>query len=192
MRRLARNEDGYTMIAVIGAIALTSTLVGAGLKAANSDMRILRRDLDDKRALAAAQAGLADYSYHLNNDTAYWTRCTNVPAPHAVNLQGAPDPGNRRPVPGANDGSTYRIELIPATGQTACSTADPVGTMLETSGTNVGTFRIRSIGYSGNTKQAIVASYKQASFLDYVYFTQLETSDPVTYPTSWIPGDSPT
>lgn len=176
-----RRDDGYTMIAVVGAIALVTSLVGVALAATNSDLRVLRRDLDDKRALAAAQAGLADYSYHLNNDTGYWARCTSVATPHAVNLQGAPQPGNRRPVPGATDGSTYRIELIPATGQSACSSGDPVGSMLEQSGANIGTFRIRSTGFSGNTRQSIVATYKQASFLDYVYFTQLETSDPVSY-----------
>ncbi len=33
----------------------------------------------------------------------------------------------------------------------------------------------------GTEKQSIVATFKQATFLDYVYFTQLETSDPVTY-----------
>ena len=178
-----RSDDGYTMIAVVAAIALVTTLVGAALAATNRDLGLVRRDLDDKRALAAAQAGLADYSYHLNNDTGYWTRCTNVPAPHAVNQQNAPLPGNtRRVLPGSTtDLSSYRIELIPATGQTSCSTSDPVGSMLEQSGTNIGTFRIRSIGYSGKAEQAVVATYKQASFLDYVYFTQLETSDPVSY-----------
>jgi hypothetical protein len=180
-RRLASNEDGYTMIVAVTSIALVTGLVGAGLGATNKDLRLTARDLDDKRALMAAQAGLADYSFHLNQDTGYWTRCTNVPSPHAVNLQGAPNPGNRRAVPGATDGSTYRIELIPASGQSACNTSDPVTSMLEQTGTNIGTFRIRSIGYSGNSKQALVATYKQASFLDYIYFTQLETSDPVTY-----------
>lgn len=179
--RARRNEDGYTMIAVVGAIALITTLVGSALAASNLDLGMVRRDLDDKRALAAAQAGLADYSYHLNNDTGYWTRCTNVPTPHAVNQASAAQPGNRRAVPGSTDGSTYRIDLLPATGQSACSTTDPVGSMLEQSGTSTGTFRIRSTGYAGDTKQAVVATYKQASFLDFVYFTQLETSDPVTY-----------
>jgi hypothetical protein len=178
-----RRDDGYTMIAVVAATALVTTLVGVALAATNRDLNLTRRDLDDKRALAAAQAGLADYSYHLNNDTGYWTRCTNVPAPHAVNQQSASLPGNtRRVLPGsATDLSYYRIELIPASGQSACSTSDPVGSMLEQTGNSIGTFRIRSIGYSGNTKQAVVATYKQASFLDYVYFTQLETSDPVSY-----------
>ena len=179
LERLARNEDGYTMIAVIGSIALVTVLVGGALAATNQDLNLVRRDLDDKKALAAAQAGIADYSFHLNNDTGYWTRCTNVPAPHAVNQQGSQ--ANRRAVPGATDGSSYAIELLPATGRTSCSTADPAGSMLEASGPATGTFRIRATGYAGNTKQSIVAQYKQASFLDYIYFTQLETSDPVTY-----------
>lgn len=178
-RRLRREQDGYTMIAVVGAIALVTSLVGAALAATNSDLRMVKRDLDDKRALAAAQAGLADYGFHLNNDTGYWTRCTNVPSPHAVNQQGST--ANRRPVPGAGDGSEYAIELIPASGQSSCSTADPVGSMLEQSGQATGTFRIRSTGYSANAKQSVVATYRQASFLDYIYFTQLETSDPVAY-----------
>jgi Tfp pilus assembly protein PilX len=185
--RIARSEDGYTMIMVVTAIALITMLVSVALAATNADLGLVKRDLDDKRAYAAAQAGIADYSYHLNNDTGYWARCTNVPAPHAVNqarTSPGAEPASRRPVPGATDGSQYAIELLPASQNgpgTQCSTSDPVGTMLESNGINRGTFRVRSTGYSGNTKQSIVASFKQASFLDYIYFSQLETSDPVTY-----------
>ena len=80
---------------------------------------------------------------------------------------------------------TYAIELLRAStspGSANCSTSDPAGTMLEgaTSGAP-GTFRIRSTGYAGDSKQSIVATLKRRSFLDYIYFTQLETSDPVTY-----------
>ena len=53
--------------------------------------------------------------------------------------------------------------------------------MIEQSGPSTGTFRIRSTGYAGEESQSIVATFKRASFLDYLYFTQLETSDPVTY-----------
>jgi hypothetical protein len=177
--RLAREEQGYTMIAILGAIVLITVLVGAALAATNADVHQVQNDLYHKRAYAAAQSGIADYSYHLNNDSGYWTRCTNVPTPNAVNLAGSTT--NRRTVPGSTDGSQYSIELLPATGKTACSTSDPVGSMLESSGPPIGTFRIRSTGYSGGAKASIVATYKQATFLDYVYFTQLETSDPVTY-----------
>jgi len=178
VRARAAADEGYTMIAVVGAIALVTLLVGAAVAATQSDLGLVRRDLDDKRAYAAAQAGIADYSFHLNNDNGYWARCTTVPSPHAVNQQSST--ANRRTVPGTTD-ATYAIQLLPRTGQSACSTSNPVGTMLEQSGANTGSFRIRSTGYARNTTASIVATFKRASLLDFVYFTQLETSDPVTY-----------
>jgi Tfp pilus assembly protein PilX len=183
--RLARGEDGYTMIAVVGAIALVTLLVGAALAATNADLGLVRRDISDKRAYAAAQAGIADYSFHLNNDNYYWSRCTNVPVPtgeptHAVNLEGSTT--NRRKVPGVTDAS-YSIELLHASNTTnQCnSSSPPLYNMLEQSGSNTGSFRIRVTGYVGSNKQAVVVTYKRASLLDFLYFTQLETSDPVTY-----------
>jgi hypothetical protein len=184
-RRL-REEDGLSMLAVIGAIGLTTILVSVAVAAANHDQTFVRHDINQKRAYLAAQSGIADYTYHLNNDSGYWARCTNVPTPNAVNQQGSQT--NWRLVDQAQPtGPRYAIELIPATGKSACDSNDPTGSMLEANSTNAGTFRIRSTGYSGpigaagTVKQSIVATYKQATFLDYVYFTQLETSDPVTY-----------
>ncbi len=183
---LAREEGGFTMIAVVTSVALVSILVGVSIAATNSDQGLIQRDISQKRAYAAAQAGIADYTYHLNNDSGYWTRCTGVPTPNAVNQQGAIS--RYRPVdPTVPTGPQYALELIPATGQSACDSNNPTVSMLESTGPNIGTFRIRSTGYSGTPgaagteKQSIVATYKQATFLDYVYFTQLETSDPVTY-----------
>jgi type II secretory pathway pseudopilin PulG len=171
-------EGGYTMIAVIGAITLVSMLAAATLAATKGDINQVQRDIDHRRAHAAAQAGIADYSFHLNNDNSYWSRCTNVPSPNAVNLLNST--ANSRSVPGPS-GEKYAIELLPATGKANCDPAKPVETMLESSGTNTGSFRIRSTGFAGNAKASIVATYKRASLLDYIYFTQYETSDPVTY-----------
>ncbi len=183
MRMRLRNrlgeEDGYTMIAVIAAISLVSMLAAAALTAASGDLHLTQRDVDYRRSFAAAEAGIASYSFHLNNDNSYWARCTEVPEPNAVNQQGA-SPLKKRTVPGSTDAS-YAIELLPATGQSACNPAKPVESMLEKSGPNTGSFRIRSRGYAGNAKVSLIATYKRASFLDYVYFTQLETLDPVTY-----------
>jgi hypothetical protein len=176
--RLANREEGYTIVAVVGSIAVVTLLAGAALAATNADLGLVSRDLDEKRALAAAQAGVGDYQYHLNNDNAYWARCTTVPSPHAVNQVGST--ANRRPVPGESD-AQYAIELLPRTGQSGCSVTNPVGTMLEQSGPNTGTFRIRSTGYVADTSRSVVATFKRASFLDYIYFTQYETSDPVVY-----------
>ena len=157
---------------------VVSLLVLATVTAVSGDVHLSRGDLDRKQAYEAAQAGINDYSFHLNADNNYWTRCTAVPNPNAVNQQGSTT--RRRPVPG-NTGATYAIELVPATGHSSCDTSDAVGSMIESSGTMAGSFRIRSTGYSGNAKVSLVATYKRASFLDYMYFTQLETSDPVVY-----------
>ena len=186
LRARLREDGGYAMIAVIGAISLVSMLAAATLAATNGDLNLVQRDVDYKRAHAAAEAGLADYSFHLNNDNSYWARCTNVPSPAnnptAVNQVGST--ANRRFVPESD--VEYAIELLPATGHKECETSQPVESMLEQSGPNTGSFRIRSTGYAGEAKVSIVATYKRASLLDYVYFTQYETSDPVTYDSNTI------
>jgi hypothetical protein len=65
---------------------------------------------------------------------------------------------------------------------------NPGPSMLEPKGLLKGTFRIRATGFSGNASASIVATFKPATFLDYVYFTQRETLDPVTY---GFPNPSP-
>lgn len=180
-------EGGYTMIAVIGAISLVSMLAAATLAATNGDVNLVQRDVDYRRANAAAEAGLANYSFHLNSDNSYWARCTTVPEPSAVNQQGE-SPLKKRNVPGATDAS-YAIELLPSStyAEAKCNPAKPLESMLEQGGTNTGSFRVRSTGFAGGAKVSMVATYKRASFLDYIYFTQYETSDPITYGNvSWL------
>src|SRR4029077_14488130 len=101
----------------------------------------------------------------------------------AVNQQGSTT--NRKQVPGSITAS-YAIELIPATGHATCDStnvATATASMLQSLEPLKGTFRIRSTGFAGETQVPITATFKPASFLDYVYFTQLETSDPLTYGT---------
>ena len=177
LKRIQTQEDGFTLALVMIASLFISLTIFATVSAVKGDVRLTDRDLDRKQAYEAAEAGIADYQYHLNSDTNYWTKCVPSPA-NAVNQLGSTS--NRKTVPGSS-GATYSIELVPATGKSSCSTTDPSGSMIEQSATSVGTFRIRSTGYSGPVQQRIVATFKRSSFLDYVYFTQLETSDPVTY-----------
>jgi hypothetical protein len=172
------SEKGFTMATTVVGMFLATLFALAAVTAAESDLHLTRNDLDHKQAYEAARAGVEDYAFHLNKDNSYWTHCTAVPTPNAVNQQGSTT--RRRSVPGSSE-ETYAIELIPATGQSTCSTVKPVESMIETSGQMAGSFRIRSTGFAGNSKVAIVATFKRASFLDYMYFTQLETSDPVTY-----------
>jgi Tfp pilus assembly protein PilE len=176
-----RNEDGFTMIVTMIGLSLIAVLVLVGVTAVNGDSHLSARGYGKNRAYEAAKAGIDEYAYHLHINNGYWAECTKVPTPNAVNQINST--ANRRAVPGET-GASYAIELIPATGQTTCDPTNIVTatkSMLESLGTSKGTFRIRSTGYSGNDKVSIMATFKPASFLDYVYFTQLETSDPVTY-----------
>jgi type II secretory pathway pseudopilin PulG len=181
MRRFKDNESGFTMLMTVMAMTLVAAVSAVAVAAVSGDISSSARDLDHRRAFEAAKAGINDYVFHLHEDSTYWAKCTSVPEPSAVNPQGST--AKRRPVPG-NTGGSYAIEMLPSTTQgqyTQCSTLNPGPSMLESSGILKGTFRIRSTGYSGASKVAIVATFKPATFLDYVYFTQRETSDPVTY-----------
>jgi uncharacterized membrane protein len=181
MSRLRQQEDGFTMIATIIGISIITALALVAVTAARSDLPLTARDIGSKKAYEAAKAGIEDYAAHLYSDSLYWTRCAEVPSPNAVNLQGSV--AKKRSVPG-DPNTTYAIELLPATSQSTysqCSTANPGGSMLQTSGPAAGSFRIRSTGFSGTASVALIANFKRPSFLDYVYFTQLETLDPIAY-----------
>ena len=144
LRLLRRSEDGYTLIAAVGAVALLSVLSAAALAATQTDLNLTQRDLDRKKAFAAAQAGIADFSYHLNNDNSYWAKCTKVPAPSAMNDVGST--ATRRTLSG---GGEYAIESLPAAGFTKCNPENSES-MIEKADGVAGTFRIRSTGFVGD------------------------------------------
>jgi Tfp pilus assembly protein PilX len=176
--RRARREDGFIMIVTLGVLLVTSLLVAAALDAAQGDLNLTRNDLDQKDAYYAAQAAIADYQFHLNQDVNYWTYCTTVPQPTAVNQIGST--ANRRMVAGSTTES-YAIELLPANGFSSCDPNNPINTMIEHTGSAAGTFRIRATGYSRNVQRSIVATFRRSSFLDFLYYTDYETLAPTAY-----------
>jgi hypothetical protein len=178
-RRLARlhdDERGFAMLPVIVALIVSSLLVLAAVAAATGDLPLSRKSQDRKLALSAAEAGLNYYQYHLNIDPDYWTKCDQVPDPNPgdaadnspVSLAGA-NPRRWRTVPGTS--SSYAIEMIPAPGRT-CQVGD------QTSMLDGGTFKIRVTGRVGSMYRTLVASFRRAGFLDFVYLTNYETLDP--------------
>jgi type II secretory pathway pseudopilin PulG len=182
------DESGFTMIMTVIGVTLVALIAAVAVVAANGDSKQTARSANRQQAYEAALAGIHEYAFHLHADQEYWAKCTRASTeeaaggtPIALNEMGSTI--NRRPVPGAG-GSTYALELIPAEGHTKC---DPTSreaaqaSMLETKGAARGTFRVRSNGYYGGTEVKVMATFKPKSFLEYVYFTQLETSDPVTY-----------
>jgi hypothetical protein len=181
LTRRLREEGGYTMIAVMAALMAVMGLSVAAFAAADGDQSGARHDQDYKRAYSAAEAGLAAYKGRLANDGEFWTRCNAEPWVNQPWTTG-PDNRVRRNVPGvpANDAS-YAVELLPAPGYTTCDPNNSASMM----DTSTGTFNIRSTGFithgSKEIKRTIVATFRRRGFLDFLYFTDLETSNPVTY-----------
>jgi Tfp pilus assembly protein PilX len=176
-----RQEAGYTLVLVMGLLLLSSLFALAAWSAGNNDIPIAQHDVDAKRAYGAAEAGIDYYLFHLNQDNGYWSNCTNVPAPgagqpspinQAWNGQGQ-DPRVWRSLP--NSSAKYTIELVPQNGFTQCSLAQPAASMIDA---NSQTLQIRATGRSNAVKRTIVATVRPAGFLDYLYFTDLETLDP--------------
>jgi hypothetical protein len=187
-----RGERGFSMITVSAALLLVMMTSAVALDAATGDLGISRDDKETKEAYAAAEAGIHDYLYHLNSDNAYWAKCTSVPMPNAVNQRwdgtGADTRTRWRSVPQpAGDPRTakieYAIELLPANGESACDTNDAAGSMLDSTS---GTFRIRSTGRVKRPdgtyeKRSIIGQFRRRGFLDFLYYTDFETSDPAWY-----------
>lgn len=178
MRRILTDERGFLMIAMMGLMLVVSIAISAALLAPGNDVRLVGNDLNQKQAYDAAQAGINNYVFHLNADANYWTYCAPRVNPAARNQNGSV--ANWQFVPGSTV-ERYADELIPATGQSSCSLADPVTSMIESSPPAAGTFRIRSTGFAGKAQQSIVATFRRKSFVDYVYYTKFETLDPSAY-----------
>jgi hypothetical protein len=185
MSLIHRCQQGFTTVTLMGVLMTGGLLVAASFAAVDPDIGLTKKDEDSKQAYAAAEAGLAYYANRLGQDTNYYVKCTNVPPPEGpgtspVNQEWngtspATDPRTFRAIPGYK--AEYAIELLPAPGYTSCVENDQES-MIDP---DTGTFRIRSTGVSGDTKRSIIATMRRKGFIDFLYFTDYETSDPATY-----------
>jgi len=193
LRRLRREERGITLLLTLFVLTVTTFAVAGTYVAVVGDSQLSRNDLDQQRAYSAAQAGIAAYTYQLNQDANYWEQCNSLPSNAASGGQSA--------VPNSTDGgSTEYYSVTPLVASTSTSsTCDPtnaLATMIEgpslasgAANPAGGTFRISSTGTSNNVSRTIVAQYKRQSFLNFVYYTDYETLDPVTL---YNPNSNPT
>jgi Tfp pilus assembly protein PilX len=206
-RRLARHlgrEDGITMIILLGVMTVTALLVVAAFTSANGEIHLASTDTTQKKAYYAAEAGIEDYEYHLTQDGNYLDYCTS-PTPanpalngyyqkstttpmtraelehHSVEVPPVERPG-QEPIPSEEK---YAIQLIPAAsgekkGLYECEPNHLVETMVEEEqNAATGTFRIKSTGFAGKQEASIVATFRNANFVSYVWYTDYEVADPV-------------
>ena len=184
VRSRRAGEAGFTLVVVLGALLVSALLSVAAFAAVNNDMRESGKDIGRKQALAAAEAGVNDYLFHLNQDNGYWAKCTAVATPNAVNdaWNGTlPDPRTWRSVPGSS--AAYTIELLPVAPYTKCTPGDTVAaSMIDRSSRSL---RIRVTGRVPTAKgmdyRSLIGAVKRDGFLDFLYFTDYETSDAVWY-----------
>ena len=181
-------QDGYTMAAVMMVLLATSIMASATFAAVGGDIPFTRESQDRKQAYAAAEAGVEYYLYQLTRDNDYWKTCDTAPGPNGepnpVNQPNPPNDERRwRELTGAPD-SKFSIELLPANDEPKCevsTAAQPTRadqTMIDKSS---GTFRIRSTGTSRGVRRSIVTTFRRNSFLDFIYFTDYEALDPLTF-----------
>ena len=158
MRRLMmmRNEKGMAMSTVIIVGFILMSMTGATMRYAVAEMDISRHDQDWNAALAAAEAGIDDYIFRVNNDNGYWALGNGDTANPAMT--------SWKTIPGsANEGRfTYTVDT------------SHIG--LD------GSIDITSSGRVDDAVRTVQASVRPRHFLDFLYFTDYETIDPIVYP----------
>jgi hypothetical protein len=150
------------MVLALAVLVITMLLTAALFTAVQGDAPLTRNDLNGKRAYSAAQAGVQQYLYLLNSNSAnsaWWETCSN-------------DTLAKTAVPGTTTASQYSYTPVLVSG--ACTTSNAVATLIDPT---TGSLRMRFTGYSGNATKTIVASVRTLSPLSFLWYTVHETQD---------------
>lgn len=170
------------MLVVLAALTIGTLLSIWALDAATGDLAGAKGSQDRKEAYAAAESGLDYYRFRVAQDNDVWKKCDQVdpvgaspksPINQMWDGTGV-DPRVWKNVTGS--AAQYTVELLPANGASQCDVNNPEGTMLDSSS---GTFRIRATGRFGNVTRSIIGTFRRKSFLDFLYYTDYETMDPI-------------
>jgi Tfp pilus assembly protein PilX len=177
-------ERGFALVTVVAIMAVVMLLSIAAFATVNGDVLGSGEDVTYKQAEDAAEVGVADFSAQLAADSSSWTKCT-AGGP-ALN-----DPWTGRTPPSTTKWTTvpgttnrYAIELLPARGSSyaKCST-DPTKVQASMIDSASGGIRVRvtgqATGAKGTEQRSVIATFRRTSFLDYLYFTDYESADPV-------------
>jgi hypothetical protein len=195
MRHLTRRvrlgcQRGFTTVTLLGVLFVGGIVVTAAFAAVDPNIQLSREDQDYKQSYAAAEGGLQWYLSRLSQDRNFYVNCTNVsvspgvPAPVNQRWDGSGlDPRRWRNLPG--DASSYTVELIPAGSAGAC-----VPQQQETMVDSSGQLHLRVTGRSRDEYRTVLATLKRRSFLNFIYFTDFETMDPVATSDPDAAGDA--
>ena len=151
--RHRNGQDGVAMITVMMIVVVLSLLMVATLNYASQGEPPSRRGQDWNAALAAAQAGVDDYLYRLQQDQDYIQySATNPPTPANVAFTGWHN------IPGPANAGQFHYSATNLASQ--------------------GIIQVVSTGRVRGVQRTVRASLRRRGFLDYLYLTDYESLDP--------------
>ncbi len=103
MTRFRRDEDGMAMITIILALTIMIALAVAAIQYGLGSQNVSKRDQDWQSALSAAEAGLDNYQFHVNENANYIAYSASNPPPDG-NLAFS----QYVAIPGGNTSGQYR------------------------------------------------------------------------------------
>lgn len=164
------NESGAALVLVIAIAGVLALLMTMLVALSVNGMRQARSDEDWNAALAAAYAGVDEYQSRLSADSSYYrygnpastfqTGGSRTDPPASNPAFDVSTGGSWADVAGSDGRSQFRYEVDNSAYQTN------------------GRIRLRSTGKVGSETRTIVADLKQQGFIDFLYFTDYEVSDP--------------
>ncbi len=172
------DEDGVVLVTVLLVTFVLLILVAGTMAYAIGSQPFSRRDQDWNAALASAEAGLDDYLYRLNQNDQYYLYGQTTSTAPCLTVLAAPPDGNLAftswvPVPGATSNATFRY-------------------CVNTAYLDQGAIVVWSTGKAGNVTRTVQSTFRRRAFIDYLYFTDYETTDPATYPVSGFNSNNDT
>jgi len=175
--RIWKSDDGVAMVMVIGVGVVLTLLVVSGIALSLGTLKRSASDSDWNAALAAAYAGVEEYQSRLTDEPAYVK-------------YGNPDSTFSNP----SASTTPKVQLPPTTKANPAFGLGTSGTWAAVAGSSgkskfryevdnlkygdTGTIRLRSTGLVGTETRTIIADLRQKGFIDFLYFTDYEMSDP--------------
>lgn len=148
------------MVTVLLVSMVMLLIVSGSIAYSLGSQPISKHDQDWNAALAAAQAGLDDYLYRLNANDQYYNYSSS----------NAPPDGNTAFTTWTN---------VPNSGAAGQFRYAANTTYLASQGAII----LTSTGRAGKATRTVQATLRRHAFIDYLYFTDYETTDPDAYPT---------
>ena len=172
LRRLRHRDDGVVLPAVIGIALVITILVLTGGAISTSGAVKSLTDGNSQNAMQAAYAGAADYQSRLTNDNTYWQSGTSTPFTGTSTF---PQGTNGNPAFGTTaSGASNTWATVPGSGGRESFRYEVNNSAFA----STGAVQVRVTGRAGNQTRSLVATVRGTGFIDYLYFTDYESSNP--------------